>query len=85
MSKYKLFYRSNYNFDRAKLDEWWSLYEWRKGWFGKYNWKPVYDYFAPDGMRFPVHGDKDWAKRIAKDLKIKLPNTTKSEKGEVDG
>lgn len=77
MTKYKLKYHERFDIDDAKTHTWYTLHEWRKNFFGKgMSWKPVkvYTYASlAGGGKDPATGDYFWAKRIAKEFKIKVP------------
>lgn len=75
--KHKLVYHSNFNYHRAEMDEWWTLWRLEPSWFGKQKWKPVLTDTLE--VRWPVQGDRKWAKKIAKQFNIKVPDGGRNE------
>ena len=71
----RLEYNATYDYSRAKLDEWYTL--WQKDYtMFKHRpvWRPVLT--GAGEYNFPVTGDYRWAKRIAKAHDISVPPAT---------
>ena len=75
MSKYKLIRHRVFDFSSGSEDIQYTLHECRKTIFGKMKWLPVKAYYFDfgGGIRLPVKGDIRWARAVAKELNIKVP------------
>lgn len=72
MNKFKLRYHSRFDISSASTDEWYTLWEWKKNWRGKFRWHRVVDGYYYD-IKSYARGDLAWAKKIAKHYKIEVP------------
>ena len=73
--KYKLKRHERFDFSRVETDVWYTLWQWRKNWFGRWGWHPVLDHYSTEwgDASWPIRGDKKWAEKIAKELKLEVP------------
>lgn len=61
-----------WNYDRAKNDIHYELWEYRTNWRGNIKWHHVGQSWS-DEYSFGYKGDLDWAKRTAKRFNLKVP------------
>lgn len=71
---YRLQLHRKYDIERAELDEWYTLEEWKRvGLFRRrWEWRPV-QVRSLFGMGYPAQGSFQWARRISKEFCIDLP------------
>lgn len=75
MTEYKLERHREFYIENASEAVWYSFHKKKKTIFGKEKWVKVRVPFW-DGMGVSMYdttGDESWAKRIAKEYKIKVP------------
>jgi len=75
MEQYKLVRHREFDLAYGKENVWYSLHEYSKGLFGKFKWQAVKAYYfdTGGGSMSAVRGEINWAKSIAKELKIEVP------------